>query len=65
MNIVPIPEVGDLLVHGVCEDDSEGHALLRLVSGVAEHQALRGEVNMVSSILCFTSPQNEGLGLLG
>ncbi len=35
-------QVGDLLVELVGEHDGEGHALLGLVRGVAEHQALEG-----------------------
>ena len=34
------PEIGDLPVHGVGEHNSQGHALLSLVSGVAEHKTL-------------------------
>ena len=35
------PEIGDLPVHGVGEHNSQGHALLSLVGGVAEHKTLR------------------------
>ena len=35
------PEIGDLPVHGVGEYNSQGHALLSLVSGVAEHKTLQ------------------------
>ena len=37
------PEIGDLLVERVREDDSEGHALRRLVGSVAEHDALHNK----------------------
>ena len=35
------PEIGDLPVHGVGKHNSQGHALLSLVGGVAEHKTLR------------------------
>ena len=34
------PEIGDLPVHGVGEYNSQGHALLSLIGGVAEHKTL-------------------------
>lgn len=37
------PQLGHLFVELVSQDHSEGHALVRLVGGVSEHQTLPEE----------------------